>query len=149
MAAHRVALGLRRARGMSTTGGLVPDRAPAAQNGRAAGPAPSAPSVGSGQAAAEVSGHARTGRLRSIRLRLLLPIVVATAGLVVLGVVQTRFAVNTALDARRAQVMAGTATATLRPAYRVGQEGAQGHALRAPGGTSRSALVSAAPSQTG
>src|SRR5436305_1409393 len=79
MAAHRVALGLRRARGMSTTGGLVPDRAPAAQNGRAAGPAPSAPSVGSGQAAAEVSGHARTRRLRSTRLRLLLPTLVALA----------------------------------------------------------------------
>ena len=133
---------------MSTTGGLVPDRAPAAQNGRAAGPAPSAPSVGSGQAAAEVSGHARTGRLRSIRLRLLLPIVVATAGLVVLGVVQTRFAVNTALDARRAQVMAGTATATVRLAYRVEQEVAEADALRARGGTSGAALVAAAQSQT-
>src|SRR5256886_15467968 len=126
MAAHRVALGLRRARGMSTTGGLVPDRAPAAQNGRAAGPAPSAPSAGSSQAAAEVSGHARTGRLRSIRLRLLLPIVVATAGLVVLGVVQTRFAVNTALDARRAQVTAGDAPAAPPPPAPGGAGGGRG-----------------------
>src|SRR2546430_7446385 len=148
MAAHRVALGLRRARGMSTTGGPVPDRAPAAQNGRAAGPAPSVPSAGSSQAADEVSGHARTGRLRSIRLRLLLPIVVATAGLVVLGVVQTRFAVNTALDARGGQVRAGTATATVRLAYRIEQEVAEADALRSRGGTSGAALGTAAQSQT-
>lgn len=124
---------------MSTTGGAAPDRAPVTENGRVSGPA---------QVAAEVSGHARTGRLRSIRLRLLLPIVVATAGLVVLGVVQTRFAVNTALDARRAQVMAGTATATVRLAYRVEQEIAESDALRSRGGTSGAALLTAAQSQT-
>jgi signal transduction histidine kinase len=124
---------------MSTTGGAAPDRTPVTDNGRASGPA---------QVAAEVSGHARTGRLRSIRLRLLLPIVVATAGLVVLGVVQTRFAVNTALDARRAQVMAGTATATVRLAYRVEQEIAEADALRSRGGTSGAALLTAAQNQT-
>jgi signal transduction histidine kinase len=127
---------------MSTTGGAVPDRAPIGESGRAPGPGSSGPG------AAEVGGHARTGHLRSIRLRLLLPIVVATAGLVVLGVVQTRFAVNTALDARRAQVMADTATATVRLAYRVEQEIAEADALRARGGTSGAVLVAAAQSQT-
>src|SRR5262245_3053234 len=99
MATRWVAQALRRARGMSTTGGVAPDRVPAGDNGRASGPG-----LGT-QSAAEIVGHTRTGRLRSIRLRLLLPIVVATAGLVVLGVVQTRFAVGTSLDARRAQAM--------------------------------------------
>jgi signal transduction histidine kinase len=134
---------------MSTTGGAVPDRTPVMENGRASVPVAMPPAGGrAAQVAAEVSGHARTGRLRSIRLRLLLPIVVATAGLVVLGVVQTRFAVNTALDARRAQVMAGTATATVRLAYRVEQEIAEADALRSRGGTSGAALLTAAQNQT-
>src|SRR6266700_5234161 len=92
---------LRRARRMGTTGGVAPERAAADAAGRATDPRHQHPSP-------EVAGHVRTGRLRSIRLRLLLPIVVATAGLVVLGVVQTQFAVRTSLDARRAQVMAST-----------------------------------------
>src|SRR2546421_10877494 len=92
---------------MATTGGVAPERAQAGEVGRPIDP----------------QHHARTGRLRSIRLRLLLPIVVATAGLVVLGVVQTRFAVNTALDARRAQGMAGTGPPRVRPGCRSEQEG--------------------------
>ena len=66
---------------MSSTGGVAPERVPA---GEAAAP----PALG--HVSPEVAGHVRTGRLRSIRLRLLLPIVVATAGLVVLGAVQTQ-----------------------------------------------------------
>jgi signal transduction histidine kinase len=122
---------------MSTTGGAVPDRVPARENGRAAAvPTP------------EVAGHLHTGRLRSIRLRLLLPIVVATAGLLVLGVVQTRFALNTSLDARRAQVMAGTAIATVRLAYRVEQEVAESDALHFRGGSAGAALVENAQGET-
>ncbi len=98
--------------------------------------------------AAEIVAHGRARRLRSIRLRLLLPIVVATAGLVVLGVVQTRFAVSTALDARRAQVMASMATATVRLASRVEQEVAEVDALRARGGTAGAPLVDSAQGQT-
>jgi signal transduction histidine kinase len=96
----------------------------------------------------EVAGHVRTGRLRSIRLRLLLPIVVATAGLLVLGVVQTQFAVRTSLDARRAQVMASTATATVRLVHRLEQEIAEIDALRARGGSAGNQLVTAAEAQT-
>src|SRR2546430_1789741 len=142
MATRGVAQALRRARGMSTTGGGAPDRAPAGENGRASRPGPGT------RSAAEIVGHARTGRLRSIRLRLLLPIVVATAGLVVLGVVQTRFAVNPSLDARRAQAMAATATATVRLVYRVGQEAAETDALHARGGYAGAPLVASAQRQT-
>src|SRR2546421_8390907 len=123
---------------MSMTGGAAPDRGPA---GEAAPPALT-------QLSPSVAGHVRTGRLRSIRLRLLLPIVVATAGLVVLGVVQTQFAVRTSLDARRAQVMASTATATVRLVHRLEQEIAEIDALRARGGSAGNQLVTAAEAQT-
>jgi signal transduction histidine kinase len=123
---------------MATTGGTAPERARAGEAGRLTQP----------HLSAEVAGHVRTGRLRSIRLRLLLPIVVATAGLVVLGLVQTQFAVRTSLDARRAQVMASTATATARLTHRLEQEVAETDALRARGGTTGLPLVTSAQAQT-
>ncbi len=122
---------------MVTTGGPATNQA--AGHGPTAGP---------GSGAAQVAGHVRGGRLRSIRLRLLLPIAVATAGLVVLGVVQTQFAVGTALDARRAQAMAGTATATVQLGHQVEQEIAEVDGLRARGGDSGAPLVDAAMAQT-
>src|SRR5947207_309831 len=130
---------LRKARGMATTGGVAPERTSAGAAGAAHSQLHPSP---------EVAGHVRTGRLRSIRLRLLLPIIVATAGLIVLGVVQTQFAVRTSLDARRAQVMASTATATVRLTHRLEQEIAETDALRARGGTSGMPLVTAAQAQT-
>jgi signal transduction histidine kinase len=117
---------------MATTGGVAPERAKAGEVSRPIDP----------------QHHVRAGRLRSIRLRLLLPIVVATAGLVVLGVVQTQFAVRTSLDARRAQVMASTATATVRLTHRLEQEVAETDALRARGGTSGMPLLTSAQAQT-
>src|SRR6266545_3094674 len=108
---------------MATTGGVTPERATVGEAGRPIDtphPAHAAPGV---------VGHVRAGRLRSIRLRLLLPIMVATAGLVVLGAVQTQFAVRTSLDARRAQVMASTATATVRLTHRLEQEVTETDAL--------------------
>src|SRR5437763_11656523 len=130
---------LRRAGGMAPTGGVAPERTSAGAAGAAHSQLHPSP---------EVAGHVRTGRLRSIRLRLLLPIVVATAGLVVLGLVQTQFAVRTSLDARRAQVMAGTATATVRLVHRLEQEIAEIDALRARGGSAGNQLVAAAEAQT-
>ena len=124
---------------MATTGGVAPERTSAGAAGAAHSQLHPSP---------EVAGHVRTGRLRSIRLRLLLPIIVATAGLIVLGVVQTQFAVRTSLDARRAQVMASTATATVRLTHRLEQEVAETDALRARGGTSGLSLVTAAQAQT-
>src|SRR5205823_526514 len=130
---------LRKARGMATTGGVAPERTSAGAAGAAHSQLHPSP---------EVAGHVRTGRLRSIRLRLLLPIIVATAGLIVLGLVQTQFAVRTSLDARRAQVMAGTATATVRLVHRLEQEIAEIDALRARGGSAGNQLVTAAEAQT-
>src|SRR5256885_2174932 len=126
---------------MATTGGVAPERTQTGEAGRPSeAPHP--------HQSPEVAGHVRTGRLRSIRLRLLLPIVVATAGLVVLGVVQTQFAVRTSLDARRAQVIASTATATVRLEHRLEQEIAEVDALRARGGSAGTQLVAAAREQT-
>src|SRR2546421_4345113 len=130
---------LRKARGMATTGGVAPERTSAGAAGAAYSQLHPSP---------EVAGPVRTGRLRSIRLRLLLPIIVATAGLIVLGVVQTQFAVRTSLDGRRAQVMASTATATVRLTHRLEQEVAETDVLRARGGTSGLSLVTAAQAQT-
>ncbi len=128
---------------MATTGGVTPERATVGEAGRPIDtphPAHAAPGV---------VGHVRAGRLRSIRLRLLLPIMVATAGLVVLGAVQTQFAVRTSLDARRAQVMASTATATVRLTHRLEQEVTETDAQRARGGNpSDQPLVMAAQAQT-
>ena len=94
---------------MATTGGVAPERTSAGAAGAAYSQLHPSP---------EVAGHVRTGRLRSIRLRLLLPIIVATAGLIVLGVVQTQFAVRTSLDGRRAwlHVSAGLGTSPWAPA---------------------------------
>src|SRR3982751_3335981 len=58
------------------------------------------------------------------------------------------FAVRTSLDARRAQVMASTATATVRLVHRLEQEIAEIDALRARGGSAGNQLVAAAREQT-
>ena len=77
----------------------------------------------------------RRGRaLWSVRAQLLVPIVVATAGLIVLGTVQTANAVDAARDAQRARVLAETATATVRLVHEVERELAETAALRQRGG---------------
>ena len=63
--------------------------------------------IGTGEAAPragrghQVAVHTRTGGLHSIRLRLMLPIVLAAIGLVGLGAAQTDTAVHSALAAKR------------------------------------------------
>jgi signal transduction histidine kinase len=116
---------------MATTGGATSDR-PTQED----------------QTSREVAMHIRTGRLRSIRLRLMLPIVVATVGLVALGAAQAQIAIRTALNAQRAQVMASTAVATVRLQHELAQEAAEADALRARGGTAGATLLTAAQSQT-
>ncbi|MGC4895293.1 nitrate- and nitrite sensing domain-containing protein [Micromonospora sp. DT31] len=85
----------------------------------------------------------RTGRLRSVRVQLLAPILVATAGLVVLGAVQTSSALDASADADRARVLAGTATATVRLVHELERELAETAALRQRGGTAGRPLVDA------
>jgi signal transduction histidine kinase len=97
-----------------------------------------------------VPGHRRGGRgwLRSVRTQLLVPIVVAIAGLVALGTVQTLTATAAASDARRAQVLATTATATVRLVHEIEREAAETVALRQRGGRSGAILVSSQQKRT-
>ena len=81
--------------------------------------------------------------LRSVRTQLIVPIVVATVGLLLLGAVQTSRAVGTAGDAGRARVLADAATATVRLVHELEREYAETAALRARGGTAGRQLVTA------
>ena len=87
------------------------------------------------------SGH--TGRLWSVRTQLLAPILVATAGLVVLGAIQTGNALSASADAQRARILAGTATATVSLVHELERELGETAALRLRGGTSGRPLVDA------
>ncbi|MFF4810636.1 nitrate- and nitrite sensing domain-containing protein [Micromonospora chersina] len=85
----------------------------------------------------------RTGHLRSVRVQLLAPILVATVGLVVLGAAQTDAALDASVDADRARVLAGTATATVRLVHELERELGETAALRQRGGTAGRPLVDA------
>jgi hypothetical protein len=100
-----------------------------------------------------VTGHrrgARAGlpRLWSVRTQLLAPILVAISGLGVLGSVQTSNAVASARDATRAQVVASTATATVRLSHELERELAETIALRQRGGRAGEQLVVAQRTRT-
>jgi signal transduction histidine kinase len=92
-----------------------------------------------------VAVHRRAGRGRfwSVRVQLLAPVVVAIGGLAALGTVQTTGSVNAATDAGRAQVLASTATATVRLVHELERELAETAALRQRGGKSGAQLVTA------
>ncbi|WP_262282101.1 nitrate- and nitrite sensing domain-containing protein [Micromonospora sp. MA102] len=85
----------------------------------------------------------RTGHLRSVRVQLLAPILVATVGLVVLGAAQTGAALDSSADADRARVLAGTATATVRLVHELERELGETAALRQRGGAAGRPLVDA------
>lgn len=94
-----------------------------------------------------VAGHRRIGwgrsGLRSVRAQLLAPIIVATAGLAVLGTLQTTAAATEAADAIRAQVLAVTATETVRLVHEVDREMAETAAQRLRNGKTGEQLVTA------
>jgi anti-sigma regulatory factor (Ser/Thr protein kinase) len=100
------------------------------------------------EASSGVAGHTRRRLLHSIRLRLLLPVAVATVGLVALGTVQAMSAARLANDARQAAAMTATATATLRLAHQLETEITEEDALRQRGGDAGASLVTAARGQT-
>jgi signal transduction histidine kinase len=77
----------------------------------------------------------------------MLPVVLATLGLVALGVAQTNAAVRAALEAQRGQSVATTALAALRLENLIEQEIAEGDRVRARSGQA-SALLTAATQQT-
>jgi HAMP domain-containing protein len=110
-------------------------------------PPPAAGQHRSSTADAAVAAHREGGqpgggaRLWSVRTQLLAPILVAMLGLGVLGSVQTSDAVASARDAGRAQVVASTATVTVRLAHELERELAEMVALRQRGGRAGEQLV--------
>jgi signal transduction histidine kinase len=99
-------------------------------------------------AAAESVTDGRGGGLHSIRFRLLLPVAVATVGLVALGTVQALSAARLASDSRQAATMVATATATVRLAHELEIEITEEDALRQRGGSAGASLVTAARAET-
>jgi Nitrate and nitrite sensing/Histidine kinase-, DNA gyrase B-, and HSP90-like ATPase len=105
--------------------------------------------TGAGDRSRGVAGHGPGGGgLHSIRLRLLLPVAVATIGLVALGTVQALAAMRLSTASSQAATMAATATATLRLAHQLETEITEADALRQRGGTAGASLVRAARGQT-
>ncbi|GII22925.1 sensor histidine kinase [Planosporangium mesophilum] len=117
-------------------------------------PRPPAGQVRSLAADPTIAGHRRGGRtggpprLWSVRTQLLAPILVAMLGLGILGTVQTSAAVDSARDAARAQVVASTATATVRLTHEMERELAETIALRQRGGRAGEQLVTAQRTRT-
>lgn len=93
-------------------------------------------------------GGTRVGLFRSVRTQLLAPIVVAMAGLAVLGTVQTATATDAARDASRAQVLATTATRTVLLVHELEREFAETVALRQRGGQAGQQLMTAQRQRT-
>jgi len=105
---------------------------------------PAAPAPGGGRSG--VWTHGRRSPLRSIRVRLLLPIAIATVGLSVLGLLQTRGAIATAQEGQRARVLAWGLTATVKLNHQLEQEVAETvDLLLRGGGPSSPAQRSEAP----
>jgi signal transduction histidine kinase len=104
-----------------------------------------APDQGSGRVAGHQSGP---GPLRSIGVRILLPVVVATVGLVTLGVLQTRDALTESDRAGDARILARTASAGIAVAHQAELEHAETIALRLRGGEAGKQLLEAQRART-
>ena len=107
---------------------------------------PVQPAPGGGRSG--VWTHGRRSPLRSIRVRLLLPIAVATVGLCVLGLLQTRGAVATAQEGQRARVLAWGLTATVKLNHQLEQEVAETVDLLLRGGEAGRQLLNAQQART-
>ncbi len=85
---------------------------------------------------------------RSIRLRLLLPIVVAALGLAGLGLAQTVSAFTAASDAARSRRLTEVAAAAVRLGHQIEQEVSETDALLARGGKAGAELLTAQRART-
>ncbi|MCP2324576.1 signal transduction histidine kinase [Hamadaea flava] len=92
--------------------------------------------------------HARRSPLRSIRVRLLLPIGVATVGMTVLGLLQSGAAMSTAREGERARTLAWGLTATVKLNHQVEQEIAETADLLLRGGETGRQLLTAQQNRT-
>ncbi|WP_173070994.1 nitrate- and nitrite sensing domain-containing protein [Phytohabitans houttuyneae] len=104
-----------------------------------------APEESSGNVAGHQSGP---GPLRSIGVRILLPVLVATVGLVTLGVIQTRDALRESGRAGDARILARTASAGIAVAHQAELEHAETIALRLRGGEAGKQLLEAQRART-
>jgi signal transduction histidine kinase len=93
-------------------------------------------------------GHSRRSSLKSVRVRLLLPIAVTTAGLAVLGLVQTRTAVDTARSAEHSLALSRALTTTVRLNHQLEQEVAESADLLLRGGKAGMQLLTAQQART-
>ncbi|BCB78874.1 hypothetical protein GCM10022251_44070 [Phytohabitans flavus] len=98
---------------------------------------------------ARVAGHqSGPGPLRSIGVRILLPVLLATGGLVTLGVIQTRDALTESARAGDARILARTASAGIAVAHQAELEHAETIALRLRGGVAGKQLLEAQRART-
>jgi signal transduction histidine kinase len=95
-------------------------------------------------ASGEVAGHIGPSRLRSIRIRFLLPVLLATAGLVSLGVLQSRTALDEASAGQRGRALARLTAASVALVHHVELEYSETNLLRQRGGSAGVQLVTAA-----
>lgn len=95
-----------------------------------------------------VHGHGRRSPLKSIRVRLLLPIAVTTIGLATLGLVQTRTAVDMAGSAERSLALSHALTTTVRLNHQLEQEVAETADLLLRGGKAGVQLLTAQQART-
>jgi Nitrate and nitrite sensing/Histidine kinase-, DNA gyrase B-, and HSP90-like ATPase len=94
------------------------------------------------------AGKLRRAASRSIRLRLLLPVLVATVGLVALGIQQSLAAVSLADQGGTAETVAATAVATVNLEYQLEHEIAETDALHQRDGATPASWLTAAREQT-
>jgi len=96
----------------------------------------------------EPAQHGRRSPLRSIRVRLLLPIGVATVGMTVLGVLQSGTALTSAKEGERARTLAWGLTATVKLNHQIEQEIAETADLLLRGGETGRQLLTAQQTRT-
>jgi signal transduction histidine kinase len=131
--------------------GVPPDTVDPGANAAKHGPVTNgspAPPAGEVSGHGQVSGHGRPSRLRSIRIRIVLPVALAALALIVLGLVQTRDAVEEARAAERVRVLAGLSGAAVALIHHVQLEYAETNALRQRGGQAGAQLLTAARDRT-
>jgi signal transduction histidine kinase len=133
--------------------GVPPDTVDPGANAAVDGPrsgseAPGAAPNGVAPPLGEVPGHGRPSRLRSIRIRIVLPVALAVAALIVLGLVQTRDAVEEARAAERVRVLARLSGAAVALIHHVQLEYVETNALRQRGGQAGAQLLTAARDRT-
>jgi len=90
--------------------------------GTKGGGASASPRAGRDTGGHSVIGHTRPSRFRSIRLRILVPVLVATVGVMVLGTVQISEALNAASQADRGSLLARVETTAANLVHELGLE---------------------------